>query len=84
MSLKTLNVFHICCNERKWDGAAMRDGAENFTKVIIDVLLESGELTRDQLRRKWVCFGADGASISKGAGLESPSNFKINTPLTSL
>ena len=41
-------------------------GSDNLTRVLLDVLWEVGGLTREQIREKLLCFGADGAAVFHG------------------
>jgi hypothetical protein len=37
--------------------------SDNLTKVIMEVLMIGGELPRDQIAPKFICFGANGVNV---------------------
>jgi hypothetical protein len=50
--------------------------SNNLTKVIMNALLASGGLSKEQLSRKLLCFGVDGVSIFQGAKIGVTKNIK--------
>ncbi len=38
-------------------------GNDNLTKVIVEALMISGDLPKDQIAQKFICFGANGVNV---------------------
>jgi hypothetical protein len=52
-------VLILICVEQIVDGL----GSNNLTKVIMNFMMKGGGLSKEELSKKLLCFGADGMNV---------------------